>query len=182
MIVRLNHYGQRAVRARVPELHAQAMLEHRVARGKTMHDVELPPIAWRQILDIMREQCFGPMGGRLDRGVPKSAYSAIKKIAEAVMRIENHPALTGKAVEGWLGDVVLLWCAPAGPQLWSVYPFKVEGVASCAWFWPEHRELHGRRITLWRQVDYPPSDAYSLDPYRHTEFFDWAQAQSSPSI
>lgn len=174
MIVRLNHYGQRTVRARVPELHAQAMLDHRVARGSTMHDVELPPIAWRQILDIMRDQCFGPMGGRLDRGVPKSAYSAIKRIAEAVMRVENHPALTGKAVDNWIGDVLLLW-EPGVGEL-TVYPHPG---ATPVLYGPIHLTVADRQVTVWRPVNRPDYDAWSLRPENHLAF---VAAQSTPSI
>lgn len=180
MLVRLSHYQQRAVQARVPELHATAMREHRTAYGKSQHDVELPPIAWRQILDMMRDQCFGPAGGRLDRGVPKSAYSAIKRIADAVMRIENHPALHERAVEGWVGDVLLGWWVPGGwidgRRAFSAYP---DGRLKPVWLTPTHIEVHGRNCTIWSPGgEYELMGVWSLRPETHEMFL----AQSSPSI
>lgn len=174
MFVRLSHYQQRSVRARVPELHATAMREHRTAYGKSQHEIELPPIAWRQILDTMRDQCFGPAGGRLDRGVPKSAYSAIKRIADAVMRIENHPALHERGVEGWFGDVLLLW----EPGVGRLSPYPSDGAVP-VWYWPTHLDVAGRRATVWSAATGEVDEvSWSLTPEAHLAFV----AQSSPSI
>lgn len=186
MFVRLSHYQQRSVRARVPELHATAMREHRTAYGKSQHEIELPPIAWRQILDTMRDQCFGPAGGRLDRGVPKSAYSAIKRIADAVMRIENHPAFHERAVEGWVGDVLLGWHLP-GEVLGSLNPdytlrtyFAYPRADMLAvMLGPIHMKVADREVTVWHPVNRPDYDAWSLRPETHLMF---VGTQSSPSI
>lgn len=176
MFVRLSHYQQRSVQHRVPGLHGTAMREHRVVRGRTIHDVELPPIAWRQILDMMREQCFGPAGGRLDRGVPKSAYSAIKKIAEAVMQIENHPALHERAVEGWIGHVVLLW----EPGVGGLSPYPAEGAVP-VWYWPNHLEIAGREATVWTALTGDPGEvAWSLRPENHL-LFSRSRASDGPA-
>lgn len=188
MIVVLTHAQQRAVRHRVPELHARAMREHRTAYGRAQHEVELPPIAWRQILDVLRKQAFGPMGGKLDRGVPGSVYRAIKRIAEQVMRIENHPALYVRAVEGWVGDLVLGWRYP-GEQLgtnnpdarlavWDPYPaygMQPELLR------PAHIVVHDRQCTVWRPSLHPERDAWSLDPEAHLAFREWAVSQDRAS-
>lgn len=142
MIVRLSHYGWHSVRHRVSDFHGQQMKAHRVRRGRSMHDYELPAIAWRQILDEMVRVCYGPMGGKLDRGVPQSAYTAIRRIADAVRRMENHPALYGRGVEGWVGDIIPAFQTEDG---WSPYPsggaFVLLG--------PAHQVVNEMQVTTW---------------------------------
>lgn len=111
MIVRLTHTQATAVMLRLGEFYATHMREHRETRGRIQHDYDLPAIAWRQILDGMVAQCFGPKGGKLKgAGRPSdSAYIAIRKIADAVRTIEGHPALRGASIEGWVPDMVPAW-------------------------------------------------------------------------
>lgn len=111
MLCRLTHTQARAIELRMPELYVTAMREHRTVYGKIQHDYDLPAIAWRQILDSMVSQCYGPAGGKLKGpGRPSdSALLAIRRVAEAVKRIESHPALRGASVEGWVTDVIPAW-------------------------------------------------------------------------
>lgn len=172
MIVRLTFHQARSVARRVSGFHAEAMVEHRTPRGRTQHDYELPPIAWRQILDELTRTCFGPMGGKLDRGVPKSAYSAISRIADSVRRIENHPALLGRSVEGWIGDQLLLWSnGGLRPNLkWCPYPDADEPEASVRLFEPVHSFVNDMELTSWRPTDPVRSEFYSLNTDAHEAF------------
>jgi hypothetical protein len=146
MIVRLTHHQANSVARRVSELQSLAMSAHRTKYGRTQHDYDLPAIAWRQILDAMLASCFGPVGGKLDRGVSGSAYRAIRRISEQVKRAERHPALRGAAIEGWVGDVIPAWEVDGG---WSPYP----GPGRFVLLVPEHVEVHGMRITRWAPAD-----------------------------
>ena len=149
MIVRLTHSQGRAVAHRVSNLHRTAMLEHRTKAGRTQHDYDLPAIAWRQILDELTSTCYGPVGGKL-HDVPGSVFAAIKRIASAVMAIENHPGLRGARVEGWVGDLLIAWGDPIGVRRGaSPYPFSVAGVYGVRFLLPRHEELHGLRVTRW---------------------------------
>jgi hypothetical protein len=129
------------------------MVEHRTKRGRTRHDYELPAIAWRQILDELLRTCFGPAGGKLDRGVPDSAYAAVREIAGSLQRVERHPALRREgAVQGWVGDVLAVWSLGDDSRyIWSVYP----GPGEFATLWPQHVTINGMRVTMWEHRSDP---------------------------
>lgn len=158
MLCRLTHSQFRQVEMRMPELYATTMREHRVTRGRTQHDYDMPAIAWRQILDAMMAQCFGPAGGKLKgRGRPSdSAYLAIKRIAETVRKAEGHPALSRRWIEGWVGDVVPVFADPLGVRReYSLYPFTVEGIARFELLVPQHRQNLGMKVTSWAPTPIP---------------------------
>lgn len=185
VIVRLSHYQARSVAARVSSLHRTALADHWVRATRTQRDYDLPAIAWRQILDELTRTCFGPAGGRLDRGVPKSAYSAIKSIADAVMRIENHPALREASVEGWIGDFIPVFIDPTTvTRSYSVYPYRVGGVATMVLLGPVHHTLRRLRITWWRATHWQPvmSMSWTFDPASHTMFLGASASPDSEDL
>lgn len=168
-IVRLTHHQARSVAHRVSEFHRTAMVEHRTKRGRTKHDYELPAIAWRQILDELLGSCFGPAGGKLDRGVPDSAYAAVREIAGSLQRVERHPALREGAVQGWVGDVLAVWSlGDDSHYIWSVYP----GPGRFAILWPQHVTINGMRVTLWEPRDFvmPQVWSWTYEPEAHQAF------------
>jgi hypothetical protein len=145
------------------------MVEHRTKRGRTRHDYELPAIAWRQILDELLRTCFGPAGGKLDRGVPDSAYAAVREIAGSLQRVERHPALREGAVQGWVGDVLAVWSLHDDSRyIWSVYP----GPGEFAILWPQNETINGMRVTLWERHDavLPDSWSWTFQPESHLAF------------
>lgn len=161
MLVRLTHTQFRQVELRMPELYATTMREHRVTRGRTQHDYDMPAIAWRHILDQMMRVCFGPAGGKLKgAGRPAdSAYLAIRRVADAVRRIEGHPALRGSAVEGWVGDVVPAW-QPMPRHFPEVMrrPYPTFDIPTRQpWTFvllvPQHEENLGMQVTRWSLGD-----------------------------
>lgn len=167
MIVRLTHHQARSVQRRVSSLHRQAMLDHRTTYGRTQHEYDLPAIAWEQILEELTETCFGPLGGKLDRGVPKSAYAAIRRISEATMRMERHPALRESGVMGWVGDVIPAWRMP---DRWSHLP-----ATGCRFevLVPSHIVSHGNELTVWTPSDPPPpmlASSWTLTEAAHLDF------------
>ena len=169
-VVRLNHHQGRSVAHRASEFHRQAMLEHRSKHGRTMHTYELPAIAWRQILDELLRTCYGPAGGKLDRGVPRSAYSAVREIATSLQRVERHPALREGAVQGWVGDVLPVWSLGNDSlYCWTAYP--VDGEFEI--LWPQHVVINGMEVTLWDRwvkADEAPSWSWTYEPEPHLAF------------
>lgn len=169
-LVRLTHHQGRSVAHRVSEFHRAAMLEHRSKYGRTKHTYELPAIAWRQILDELLRTCFGPAGGKLDRGVPDSAYAAIREIAGSLQRVERHPALREGAVQGWVGDVLPVWSDHADSHyIWSVYP----GPGEFEILWPQHETINGMKVTLWDRwvkVAGAPEWSWTFEPESHRMF------------
>jgi hypothetical protein len=165
----LSHHQARSVAHRVSEFHRTAMVEHRVKRGRTRHDYELPAIAWRQILDELLRTCFGPAGGKLDRGVPDSAYAAVREIAGSLQRVERHPALREGAVQGWVGDVLAVWSLHDDSRyIWSVYP----GPGEFEILWPQHVTINGMRVTMWERR-FDPVEArlsWTFEPESHLAF------------
>lgn len=170
MLCRLTHAQFRQVEMRMPELYATAMREHRVTRGRTQHDYDMPAIAWRQILDEMMRVCFGPAGGKLKgRGRPAdSAYLAIRRIGDTVRRIEGHPALAGRWVEGWVGDVIPAWgldhywnggYSPYPPQRQVMEIGEALGVQSIerrfVLLLPTHEMNLGMKVTRWEPDQNP---------------------------
>lgn len=150
----------------MPPLYAEAMREHRATYGRTQHDYDLPAIAWRKILDSMIAQCYGPAGGKLKgQGRPSdSALLAIKRVAEAVKRIEGHPALRSASVEGYVADVIPAWAhqvtvgEPGKSGFMRVtalnnmtpYP-AVEFVFVL--LLPQHEHNLGMKVTRWRPIE-----------------------------
>ncbi len=134
--------------------------------GRKQHDYELPAIAWRQILDELLRSCFGPSKGKLSQGVPKSAYGAVKRIADALMRIEHHPALQGRAIEGWVGDIIPAW--RVGDKLWTPYP----QTSPFDLLKPQHRTVNQIDLTMW-EPDWLPQDrqkSWTLQEANHRMF------------
>lgn len=159
MIVTLTHSQFRAVELRMPDLYGSSMREHRVTRGRTQHDYDMPAIAWRQILDSMMGQCFGPAGGKLKGpGRPSdSCYLAIRKIANAVRLIEGHPALAQRTVEGWVPDVVPAWrdvYAEGHSALRQFYCYPRSG-SPFVLLVPQHGETLGMQTTSWERTAIP---------------------------
>lgn len=166
LIVRLSHHQARAVARRVSTLHRDAMVEHRTTWGRTQHNYELPAIAWRQILDELLATCFGPSGGKLDRGAPKSAYGAVTRIADAVMRIEHHPGLRGRAIEGFVGDIIPAW--QVTDDEWSPYP----PTGRFELLKPRHSTVNRIDLTMW-YPDWIPQDrqrSWTLQEASHSMF------------
>lgn len=176
MLVRLTHHQFRQIELRMPELYAETMREHRTTAGRTQHDYDMPAIAWRTILDVMTAQCYGPAGGKLKaKGRPSdSAYAAIRRVAEAVKRIEGHPALRDAAVEGWVGDVIPAWTDPLGVRrIWNPYPFRVEGLAKFVLLAPFHSRNLGMKITRWEPSGMPAhfaGDSWTMRSETHLLF------------
>lgn len=172
MIVKLTHQQARSVQRRVSTFHGEQLVAHRRKHGRTQHLYEMPPVAWRQILDEMLRVCYGPMGGKLDRGVPKSAYAAVRRISDAVRRIENHPALNGRIVQGSTGDIVLGWWERESAPL-SPYPPN-DPVLKARWLVPEQFVLNGMDCTRWVQhVAWPHASdgvTWSLTPEASLSF------------
>lgn len=161
MIVRLTHVQARAIEIRMPELYGASMREHRTTYGRTQHDYDMPAIAWRRILDGMVSQCYGPAGGKLKgQGRPSdSALLAIKRVAEAVKRIEGHPALRSASVEGWVADVIPAWQPMLRhfPEIArSPYPtwdIPTHQRWTFVLLLPTHSENLGMKVTTWRQIE-----------------------------
>ena len=153
MIVRLSHAQAGGVLHRVNEFYAEQLREHRVPRGRTQHDYDMPAIAWYNISAAMEAVCWGPMGGkRKGKERPSdSALLALQKINQALKEIEGHPALRGAAVEGWVGDVVPAW--ESACREWSPYPIPSNPVTlhyeMFALLIPQHEKRHGMRMTRW---------------------------------
>lgn len=157
MIVRLSHSQANGVRHRVPELHAATMRERRRAVNRTHHDYDLPAIAWRQILDVLLAECYGPLGGKLD-SVPESLYRAIAKISKNVAMIEHHPAFEGAGMIGWQPVVLPCFAVGGTTKRWSPYPepgaqfillwprsYEVEPLGVCT-TWRANHAVHGRPV------------------------------------
>lgn len=144
MIVRLTHAQWLAVRTRITKDLQDAMLEHRRSVGKKTHEYLLPAIAWRRVLDQLTAVAYGPLGGKVEGGA--TLYRAIQKIAEAVGRMETHPALTpGRAVTGYSTDVIPAWA----PVLHiHRFPYPVDG-ADFMVLRPEHITRGNHHLTVW---------------------------------
>lgn len=141
MVVRLTHAQWFAVRARISPHLIQILTEHRKPIGKS-HDYLLPAIGWRRVLDQLTAVAYGPMGGKVAGG--QTLYRAIQKIADAVGKIESHPALTvGRAVAGFSSDLIPAWC-----HIIERSPYPVP-----AWHFtilqPEHLVRGNRMLTVW---------------------------------
>lgn len=170
MRVRLTHAMQEAVTRRVSEDLAHAVVERRVTYGRTQHEITLPAIAWRRILDEMMRQCYGPAGGKLKaKGRPsESAYLAIGRIAECVKKIEGHPGLRESAAVGTVGDVLPCWVLEdAAGVLYRPYPQPAP--AEFALLVPQHVEVHGRTVTIWVRASTAQRELLEAqcDAYRH---------------
>lgn len=157
MIVHLSQHQWRTVSPVLPELHRDTMAEHAVRSGRSRKAYTLPAIGWRQVLDILVANSFGPLGGKLDR-IPKSRYTAIKNIAAAVMAIEGHPALREGSVLGHTGVVVPAW---SDRLTLSPYPPGVLKDTRFVLMWPIHLEANGHPVTAWEPRQ-PPSDTEEL--------------------
>lgn len=142
MIVRLTHPQISTVRARIPELHSTQMQLHRKRANRTQSDVELPAIAWRQIVDHLKADAYGPMGGRRDK-YPQSLYLAIAKIQNAVNEMECHPALDWHGAIGIRSERIPAWRRAV--HGFSPYPLDGQFVIMI----PRHHDDHGRRFTSW---------------------------------
>lgn len=166
----MTHHAAHAVALRVSDFHRQAMVDHRETYGRTQHHFDLPAIAWRQILDEMKRVCFTPGGGR-SREVPSSAFTAIQRIAQAVMEIESHPALRGARVEGWSGMVIPAWVTSTYPMDATPYPPAPEIAGMFRLLVPQHETLHGLKVTRWDPVvRMEPASSWTFSPDTHWQF------------
>lgn len=144
-VIRLSHTQARGVMLRVPELHAAAMREHRRAVNRTHHDYDLPAVAWKSVLVRMKDECYGPLGGKLDK-LPESVYRAISKIQAAVSTIEHHWAFEARGMIGWQPQVIPCFERTEGPRGWSPYPTGGEFLL----LWPQQRWFIDHGYTIWR--------------------------------
>lgn len=159
MIVRLTHHHQAAIRPRVPQFYVDQIAMRRAPYGRRQHEVSLPAIAWRKIVERLRRDGYGPMGGQT-RG-PRSLYTAISRIQTAVNRIETHPAMSPKgAVMGESGDVIPAWTTAEG---YSPYPNEI---GSFVLLMPMHVESDGHVLTRWH-----PMTPSGSEPELHQESF-----------
>lgn len=142
MIVRLTHTQGRVVMDRVPELYRIPMELGRTPYGRTQHSYELPAIAWRQILDRLYPQAFGPLGG-LSQDAPKSLLTAIGHIQEMVSILESHPAILG--LSAWGAHTVVIPAWKFG-QMQEVYPIMD---AEFGMFNPRVQTSYGHEYTEW---------------------------------
>jgi hypothetical protein len=168
----------------MPESYTVAMRAHRKVHGRTQHSYDLPAIAWRQILDAMIAQCYGPAGGKLkDAGrPPDSALLAIKRVAEAVKRIEGHPALRNATVEGWLPDVIPAWTDYLDSRS-SPYP-RAYAIDRKLWpfvlLTPQFGENLGMRVTRWEYaprwvseaLEHEGESSWTFQESTHLSFLD----------
>lgn len=181
MIVKLHHYQGRVVIARVPELHAEAMREHRVAHGPKAHAYDLPAIAWRQIRDHLwlNPDYYGPLGGKLD-SQPKALYRAIQLIHQRVLEMEHHPALDGTAAVGTHPEVI-----PAWANYVSLTPYPVTGPTRYFWLMvPVVEVRHGQVMTEWKPT-HPDSGllkggSWTYREEAHLEFSRFRGTRGSP--
>lgn len=163
MIVRLTHPHQFAIRPRVPQLYWDAITGRRTPYGRRQHEISLPPIAWRKIVERLRRDAYGPMGGKT-KG-PNALYTCISRIQEAVNRIETHPAMkpTG-AVLGTSGDVIPAWTTPEG---YSPYPNEI---GSFVVLEPVHVTFDGHVVTRWNPKDPSGGEPDLLQESFHLRF------------
>lgn len=165
MIVLLNQAQLNAILPRVGELHRQVLTdpEWRTKAGGRSHRHDLPAIAWRQILDAMLAQVYGPLGGRK---ASDAAYTACARIQQGLMRLEHHPALKGQAAVEVSAEVIPCFSAGIG-EGFSVYP--------------ETRSFHllrpmpfverGWRLTRWYMDDSRrEGESRTFDPESHYLF------------
>lgn len=145
MIVLLSQAQLNSLLPRVGELHREVLTspEWRVSAGGRSHRHDLPAIAWRQILDAMLAQIYGPAGGKK---AADSAYTACARIQRTLMRLEHHPALEGKAVVDVSAEVIPVF-APAA-VFCSVYPGLL-GEESFQLLRPDHVVERGWSLTRW---------------------------------
>lgn len=137
---------------RLPKTHVRAMKEHRHAAGRRSHTYELPALGWRQVLDTLMVDAYGPRGGRR-KDVPSALHTAISKITAAVATREHHPALEGGGIHGHSAEVIPAWeyqevgDIPDYGVLWSPYP---QGdPEQLMILWPVHDEVSGHPVTTW---------------------------------
>lgn len=104
----LNQAQLTTILSRVSDLHREVLTspEWRVSAGGKSHRHDLPAIAWRQILDSMLAQVYGPLGGKK---AADSAYTACARIQKGLMRLEHHPCLMGEAIVGVSNEVIPAW-------------------------------------------------------------------------
>ena len=186
VFVRLTHHQASAVTTRVSDQLAEAMRENRTTYGITQHDYLLPAVAWRQVLDVMLNVCLGPAGGKLkSKGRPSdSAYLAIRRIADAVKRIEAHPALRGASAIGVLPDVVPCWRTSRTtlglPELISPYP---DGLGSFSLLVPEHA-IAPRQVsrTSWRPASRTEVELLAPHCRVYVEEFHLAFTDRAPDV
>jgi hypothetical protein len=140
MIIRLTHAQWQAVRFRIsPDLQL-AMMDHRRSVGKKTHEYLLPAVAWRRVLDQLTAVAYGPLGGKVEGG--QTLYRAIQKIADAVGRMEAHPALTiGRAISGMSTEVIPVFVG----EVRSPYPIYREFQV----MWPEQIIRGNHHLTVW---------------------------------
>lgn len=170
MIVRLTDAQLAACRAYGNDVHRR-WLGETTQVGKMQYDVEMPPIGWRTLVELLSDVAFSPYGRRVKR-VPGSVHRAVKRIAIRLAWIEAHPAFHDQALPGELSDVFTTWVV-AGER--RPYPAIVEPDALL----PEWLTVGGIRVTRWYQ--YSPSgwQSKALDPAEHLAFLSAADRSSS---
>jgi len=175
MICTLTHYQARVVMTRVPELHAEAMREHRSVHGPKAHAYDLPAIAWRQIRDYLwlNPAYYGPLGGKLD-SQPKALYRAIQLIHQAVLEMEHHPALERRSTFGAQMQVIPAFedtPAVGHSALRWYYPYP--GYSKFILLTPRWEMLHGTETTRWvPSTTYLPKWSWTFEPGAHLMFKD----------
>lgn len=128
-------------------------------------DVYAPYVAWYNVRETFRGRIFGPRGGRTTK-TPDSTYNAFQRITKELNYHDAHPALKGKAMLGWIGDLLPVWLLD-DERKYSLYPkpgapFRIltpvwiKSEAGKATRWVERESGEGRiadeefHLALWR--------------------------------
>lgn len=166
MIVTLTHAAGQAVCNRVNDFHREKLLRYRRPYGRSQHHYTMPFIGWCQVREQIERQAYGPNGGkRADQ--PRSLYTAIAAINEAIGERENHPALTGSALQGVHADMIPVWWDFDVQAGWSPTPYGQE----YALLVPTCRFYYGSMITEWHATSHPEQwDEWPLREVDSTQF------------
>lgn len=141
MVVRLTHAQWQAVRARISPHLVEIMVAHRKPVGKS-HDYLLPAVGWWRVYHQLTDVAYGPLGGKQAGG--QTLYRAIQKIADAVGKIETHPALVvGRGVMGHSHEVIPAWASK-----FSRFPYPTDECTFVV-LRPQHLVSGDRMVTVW---------------------------------
>lgn len=160
MIVTLSHAAGQVMLNRVDEFHRDKLLEHRAGYGRSQHSYVMPCIAWWQIREQIERDAYGPNGGKLN-DQPKSLYTAIAAVNEAIAERVHHPALVGVAAWGVQAEVIPAW---AVDNAWSPMPSG----GRFALLLPMPRMYATHMITEW-VADVPSPGWYEGWPFREVD-------------
>lgn len=163
MKITLTYHEGRSVLSRLPDWMTEDLRAMRKNSWNKSHVYLMAPVGWKFILDELRAGAYGPQGGYAG---PPSLYTAIAKITDTVRAWELHPAFDeGKAVVGVTGEVVPGFLEPR-PGTRSPYP-----PGEFVLFAPHHILDRGRKLTMWRPVDWVSGEDPLCREDFHTRVF-----------